>query len=133
MTDRPPSDSPPSDSRNSASAQPSRGVRSPKAGSGRRRSHPLLGLFPMTIMTVATFLVVFVLMMARLQAGADPALHFGVASALHQPAGSSASVTTRASTSAGATALAASQASPGRSRAIVTRTSPGAAGASHDD
>jgi hypothetical protein len=36
--------------------------------------HPLLGAFPLAVMTLATFFVVFTILMARLQSGMDPAL-----------------------------------------------------------
>ncbi|MHB8234502.1 MAG: hypothetical protein ACYDHT_07600 [Solirubrobacteraceae bacterium] len=128
MTDRPSTES-----RRVASSQPSVVVGSPKAGSARRQSHPLLGLFPLATMALATFLVVFALMMARMQTGADPALRAGQ-SALGQPAASPAAITTCASGGAAtATSLTASHASLGASRAIVTRSSASGLGASHDD
>jgi hypothetical protein len=40
----------------------------------KRSAHPLLGVFPLAVFTLATFLVVSALLMARLTAGADPAL-----------------------------------------------------------
>jgi hypothetical protein len=100
--------------------------------SRRSARHPLLGPFPMAVMTLATFLVIFTLMMARLNVGADPALR-GAANPVALTAGSGAgAVTTRAS---GASAAASStvQAAAGQGTAtatpaVVTRTS-GAAGA----
>lgn len=44
----------------------------------RSTTHPLLRPFPLAVMTLATFLVVFTLLMARLTAGADPAVHGAV-------------------------------------------------------
>ncbi len=42
---------------------------------GRRRErHPLLGAFPLSVLTLATFLVVLAVLAARLQSGSDPAL-----------------------------------------------------------
>jgi hypothetical protein len=37
--------------------------------------HPLLGTFPLAVMAVAAFLVIFTLTMARLSAGEDSPLH----------------------------------------------------------
>jgi hypothetical protein len=39
-----------------------------------RKADPLLGAFPLAVMTFAIFLVLFTLTIARLKAGADPAL-----------------------------------------------------------
>lgn len=99
----------------------------------RRHAHPLLGAFPLAVMTLGTFLVVFSLMMARLKASATPALPSSGATALvARPAGGS-SVRTRASGGGGAAAaiatpVAAPERSPATTPAIVTRAS-GTAGA----
>lgn len=39
-----------------------------------RQAHPLTRAFPLTMMTVAAFVVAFAILMARLHAGVDPAL-----------------------------------------------------------
>jgi hypothetical protein len=82
-------------------------------------------------MTLAAFLVVFVLMMARLTAGADPALHAIATAALVEGGPAARSVTTRTSGGSSATGVSparagATAASP-NAPAIVTRTS-GSAG-----
>jgi hypothetical protein len=51
-------------------------IQPPRSAQGfaqARRAHPLLGAFPLAVMTLATFLVLFTLTMARLNAGEDPA------------------------------------------------------------
>ena len=56
-------------------SRPAHGAPSISGSRGRRaQRHPLLGAFPLAVMTLATFLVVFALLMARLERGADPAL-----------------------------------------------------------
>lgn len=102
-----------------------RGTLQGSAASPRRR-HPLLSAFPLTVMTLATFLVVFALMMARLQAGADPALRASAPSALVAGRSGAAAVTTRTSGTAGASATtppATIEGSTAATPAIVTRTS----------
>lgn len=96
-----------------------------------RHSHPLLNAFPLAVMTLATFLVVFALLMARLTAGVDPALRTGASSALVRENASGSAVRTRASTAAAtggaaganATPIAASEGSSGTAPAIVTSSS----------
>jgi hypothetical protein len=87
-------------------------------------------------MTLATFLVLFTLLMARLQAGADPALRASAPSALVAGRSGSAAVTTRTSGAAGATVIpvAGSEGAAAATPAIVTRTSgvTGASGAGDD-
>lgn len=92
-----------------------------------KRSHPLLRAFPLAVMTLATFLVVFTLMMARLTAGADPALRSSAQTSSSLVEGSSASVaTTRTSGAAaqsGVTVPAAAEGASATTPAIATRTS----------
>ncbi len=89
------------------------------------------------MITLATFLVVFTLMMARLSAGADPALRAGAtANAATLTEGSGApTVRTRVSgagaAAGGAAQIAVGQGAPAATSAIVTRTS-GAPGVSDD-
>jgi hypothetical protein len=105
-----------------------------------RRAHPLLEAFPLAVITLATFLVVFTLMMARLTAGADPALRAGAtANAVTLTAGSGVpTVRTRVSGAAaaagGVAQTVAAHGAPTATPAIVTRTSgaPGATGVSDD-
>ncbi len=85
----------------------------------------------MAVMTLATFLVIFTLMMARLSVGADPALR-GAANPVALTAGSAGGVTTRASGASAATSstvqAAAGQGAATATPAVVTRSS-GATGA----
>ena len=74
-----------------------------------RKAHPLLGAFPLTVMTLATFLVLFTLTMARLNAGEDPAPRPS-ASLVARSSGAGA-VTTRTS-GGGDSAAGATQAAP---------------------
>jgi hypothetical protein len=95
-----------------------------------RRAHPLLGAFPLVVMTLATFLVLFTLMMARLRAGVDPALRTSTSTSLAATGSAPSAVTTRASgggeSAATATPAKASEESSARMPAVVTRTSGGA-------
>lgn len=98
-----------------------------------RATHPLLGAFPLAVMTLATFLVLFTVMMARLRAGADPALHAGTVSALPANRTATGAVRTRTSGAGPSAALATPVAATGEpsagSAAVVTRASgaPGTA------
>lgn len=128
-------------------AAPGRGTPGPqgapasRGSSARRRaSHPLLGAFPLTVMTLAAFLVVFTLMMARLTAGADPALRHGSTSALVEPASAGSPLRTRASGAAAgasgaasAVPAAAGESSGQTTQAILTRTSGAGGGVGRDD
>jgi hypothetical protein len=96
-----------------------------------RRSHPLLGGFPLAVMALSTFLVVFALMMARLSSGGGAGLSASSGTAVVRGVTARGAVTTRTS-GAGATAAAA-QAAPANPSAaaavpVSTRTS-GALGA----
>jgi hypothetical protein len=108
-------------------------------GATPARRHPLLGAFPLTVMTLATFLVVFAMMMARLTAGADPAVKGATTAALVEPAAAGSAVRTRASATAGAAATptvapARGSSAPAPAPAVVTRSSGRAgAGAVTDD
>jgi hypothetical protein len=94
-----------------------------------RHTHPLLGLFPLVVMTLATFLVLFTLMMARLRAGADPALRASTSTSAAAVGSATGAVTTRTSggreSAATATPAAGSGESPARMPAVITRTSGG--------
>jgi hypothetical protein len=94
-----------------------------------RRAHPLLGVFPLVVMTLATFLVLFTLMMARLRAGADPALRASTSTSVAAAHSATGVVSTRASggreSAATATPAAGSEESPARMPAVITRTSGG--------
>lgn len=95
-----------------------------------RRTHPLLGVFPLAVMTLATFLVLFTVMTARLRAGADPALNASRPPALLAERSGAGAVRTRVSggvSVAAATTSAAAQ-TPVGTVSVVTRAS-GAAGA----
>lgn len=77
-------------------------------------------------MTLATFLVFFTLMMARLEGGANPALGSGTSSVLVAGPQGTGAVTTRTS-GAGASSVSttpvASEGSAGTTPAVVTRAS----------
>jgi hypothetical protein len=93
----------------------------------KRGTHPLLGAFPLAVFTLATFLVIFALMMARLTAGADPALraHPNTAVVTRGPGGAVLTTRTSGAVAAGATtpAVAGSERPPGTGAAIVTSAS----------
>jgi hypothetical protein len=95
-----------------------------------RRAHALLGAFPLVVMTLATFLVLFTLMMARLRAGADPALRASASTSVAAAGSTTGAVTTRASgggeSAATATPATGSEEASARMPAVVTRTSGGA-------
>jgi hypothetical protein len=103
----------------------------------RRRAHPLLGAFPLAVMTLGTFLVLFALMMSRLKASTSPALPSSSGTALLARPSMGGAIRTRASggaTAAIATSVAAPERSGATAPAIVTRTSGGAgAGGPGDD
>jgi hypothetical protein len=83
-------------------------------------------------MTLATFLVLFTLMMARLEAGAGPALGSGTNSALVAASHATGAVTTRTSgggASSVSTMPVTSEGSAGTTPAVITRAS-GALGTS---
>ncbi len=89
-----------------------------------RETHPLLGAFPLAVMTLAIFLVLFALTMARLNAGADPDLGASTGTPLvaRNPGGDA--VKTRpggGGASGAATKPVAAAESPGTTAAIVTR------------
>jgi hypothetical protein len=92
-----------------------------------RSAHPLLGAFPLAVMTLATFLVLFTVMMARLRAGADPALRPIVSSGLLARSSGTGALRTRASGGGASTAVAApaaaSEEPPVARTAVVTRAS----------
>lgn len=93
----------------------------------RRRAHPLLQAFPLAVMALATFLVLFAVMTARLKASATTARPAGAATALLASRSGGNSVRTRASGGANATAVAspipASEVTAAANPAIVTRAS----------
>lgn len=53
---------------------PMKPPRSARGSAQARNARPLLGAFPLAVMTLATFLVLFTVTMARLKASADPVL-----------------------------------------------------------
>jgi hypothetical protein len=114
-----------------ASVQVRGPVRDPRRDARVRKAHPLLGAFPLAVMTLASFLVLFTLMMARLTSRANPALGASASSALVASGGGAGAVQTRTSGGGGARAalapVAASEGSARTSAAIVTSSS-GAAG-----
>lgn len=103
------------------------------SGSGGRRAprHPLLGAFPLAVMTLATFLVVFALLMARLQSGADPGLRASANGVLQARGEAGTAIRTR--TSGGAVpAASGNPVATEVSSPLVTRTS-GRAGREESD
>src|SRR5450759_563711 len=106
--------------------------RSSSAGSPPRRTsaasptrlrarHPLLGVFPLAVMTLSTFLVVFAVLMARLQSGVDPALRAAASRSLAVPGAQRGALVTR--TSGGSAPAATSRAAEEGSTPVLTRTS----------
>lgn len=95
------------------------------------RRHPLLGPFPLTVMTLATFLVLFTVMMARLTGGANPALNGANPAALVEPTAAGSPVRTRSSAAigAGGTPTIAPTRSPSATAPAVMTRSSGSAGA----
>jgi hypothetical protein len=111
--------------------------RSARGSTPARKAHPLLGAFPLAVMTLATFLVLFTLMMARLQAGAGPALGSGASGALVAGPQGTGAVRTRTSGGAASsvsTSPVASEGAPTPTPAILTRASgaPGTTEAGDD-
>jgi hypothetical protein len=101
-----------------------------------RHAHPLLGAFPLVVMTLATFLVLFALMMARIGAAADSALRANTSISVAAPGSATGPVTTRASGGVESTATATagrSEESSARMPAVVTRTSGGSGPREVDD
>lgn len=116
-----------------ASAGANAGDRERPGDRAWRRSHPLLGAFPLSVMALATFLIVFTLMMARMTAGVDPTAPQGAATALVLGGGGQGTARTR--TSAGglipgagpSSASAPAASSLPAAGAVATRTSGAAA------
>jgi hypothetical protein len=131
MTDRPQTAAqPPSSETRTAgltAGEPPPEARRPRRA---RRAHPLLGAFPLVVIALATFLVLFTLMMARLRAGADPALRASTSTSVAAAGSAGRAVTTRASgggePAATATPATGSEESSARMPAVVTRSSGGA-------
>ncbi len=92
-----------------------------EAATMTRREHPLLRPFPLVVMTLATFLVVFALLMARLTAGVDPVVG-AIAASARVSAGGGEALRTRASGAAALATRSVSSAGEGRT-APTTRTS----------
>lgn len=108
------------------------GRRRQDASARRAKRHPLLGAFPVAVMTLATFLVVFAILMARLQSGVDPALGPSANRSLAAPGSAGATVVTRAS---GGSAPAGASGPPARrtTPAVTTRASGSRGGEESDD
>jgi len=118
--------------RTSTGADPRGDSRASVAPTRARTAHPLLGAFPLAVMTLATFMVVFTLMMARMTAGVNPGVGSSTSTALLAGGSGASAVTTRTSGAGAAGAAvvqpAVSEGSPAATSTIVTRSS-GAAGA----
>ena len=100
--------------------------RGARPSSRARNPHPLLSPFPLTVMTLATFLVFFALMTARLKAGADPALRAGTTTPVAAASSGARAVITRTSgggESAATLAPTAGSEESAASPSVVTRTS----------
>ena len=102
----------------------------PSTGARARKAHPLLGVFPLTVMSLATFLVLFTVMMARLTAVGGTALSSNRSVALAASGIGVSGVRTRASGGGSGATVAPAPAplSGGAAPAIVTSAS-GAGGA----
>ncbi|MHB8242964.1 MAG: hypothetical protein ACYDHN_13365 [Solirubrobacteraceae bacterium] len=89
-----------------------------------RTAHPLLGAFPLAVMTLATFLVLFALLMARLTAGFDPALRAQTPVVRTiGPAGEAVTTRVSGSKSAASTQPAVVRGGTSGGQVLVTRTS----------
>jgi hypothetical protein len=100
-----------------------------RCNASRGKRYPLLGVFPLTVMTLATFLVMFAIMAARLQVGLDPALRAGTSGTTVVRNASGGKVVTRVSGTGAAIPASSPSGTPARSGApVLTRTS-GAGGA----
>lgn len=88
-------------------------------------THPLLGAFPLTVMALATFMLLFVLIMARLKVGADPVFRSSRSAPVSFVGSNGAAVVTRSSRTgaSGATTTAAGQESGTRNAVILTSAS----------
>lgn len=104
----------------SAATTPTRG----KPSLAKR--HPLLGAFPLAVMTLATFLVVFAIMAARLQGGLDPALRAATSGTTVVRSASGGAVVTRAS--GGAIPASSPTGAPAQTGTPVLTRASGAAG-----
>ncbi len=100
----------------------------PSTGARARKAHPLLGVFPLTVMSLATFLVLFTVMMARLTAVGGTALSSNRSVALAANGIGVSGVRTRASGGGSGATVAPAPLSGGAAPAIVTSAS-GAGGA----
>jgi hypothetical protein len=101
------------------------------------RRHPLLEPFPLAVMTLATFMVLFVVMMTRLTVSAGTITRTGVTTATAMTGSGPSSVTTRTSgagATAGSTEVTASGAPAAATPAVpsCTSASDGASGAGDD-
>jgi hypothetical protein len=107
--------------------------RSGAAAPARRSArHPLLGAFPLAVMTLAVFLVVFTILMARLQSGVDPALSAAAHATTVVRGASGGAVVTRASGGAGP-AVSTSGAPAEPASPVITRTSGSSGGGESGD
>jgi hypothetical protein len=128
MTDRPGTTArpptPPVQPKGSTTGEPQR---SAQRSAQARHADPLLGAFPLVVITLATFLVLFTLMMARLKAGTDPALRASTSTPLASASSGTGAVTTRTSGGGESAAMGmpttGSEESPATTPAAVTRTS----------
>jgi hypothetical protein len=101
----------------------------PPTGARTRETHPLLGVFPLTVMSLATFLVLFSVMMARLTAAGGTALSSNRSVALAANGSGASAVRTRASGGGGSGATVAPAAFSGRAAPAIVTSASGAAGA----
>jgi hypothetical protein len=103
--------------------EPPRGATAP---SRARNAHPMLSPFPLTVMTLTIFLVLFALMMARLKASADPALRASTTTPVAAASSGGRAVITHASgggESAAKLAPAAGSEESSASPSVITRRS----------
>jgi hypothetical protein len=105
-----------------------------QAPRARRRAHPLLRPFPLGVMVLTTFLIVFVLMMARMRSQVAT-LPLANNHALVQDAGSGTTIRTTASgrvIATGATSPVGAGGSQTSTPAAIVTSSSGASGARDD-
>jgi uncharacterized protein (DUF697 family) len=93
----------------------------------------LLRAFPLTVMSLATFLVLFTLMMARLTAGSDPALLGTKSAGLVANSSGRSVIRSRTSGAGSATAAAAAGSQAGHAGVPVLTRASGAGAVRYGD
>ena len=97
-------------------------ARSGQGSAQARGAHPLLGAFPLAVMALATFVVLFTLTMAMFKAGAGPALPPSMSTSLVASSSGSGAGSKRTN-GAGESTARATPAVASKGAAIATRAS----------